>query len=345
MSSTAQMDRPVDADAPKRRWAGLNIRAENLASGVVLVGLVIVLSVVSPAFLSFSNFLDIARVVAITGVIAAGMTLVIITAGIDLSVGSTVGLVGAVTASLVAGSASNSPFVTDFKLPVSLAVLVGLAVGSAIGFLNGLIITKTRIEPFMATLGTMIFVRGLVYLFTGGYPIHFDPMPHDFAFIGQGAVLGIPTPVWLFAIVVAALWWASRRMSVGRAIYAIGGNPEAARLSGLKVDRTKIFVYTLLGFLAGLAGIILTSRLASADTVNGQGYELIAISGVVIGGTSLGGGRGSVIGSLIGVFTVGVIQNALNLFGASTQVQYVVTGLVLLLAISLDGIARLRRRT
>jgi ribose/xylose/arabinose/galactoside ABC-type transport system permease subunit len=338
------MDRTAP-DAPKRTGAALHIRAENVASGVVLVGLVIVLSLVSPAFLSFSNFLDIARVVAITGIIAAGMTLVIITGGIDLSVGSTVGLVGAVTSALVAGSASNSAFVTDFKLPVPLAVLVGLAVGSAIGFVNGWIITKTRIEPFMATLGSMIFVKGLLYLFTGGYPIHFHPMPEGFAFIGQGSVLGIPTPVVLFAIVVAALWWASRRMSVGRAIYAIGGNPEAARLSGLKVVRTKIFVYTLLGFLAGLSGIILASRLGSADTVNGQGFELVAISGVVIGGTSLVGGRGSVIGSLIGVFTVGVIQNALNLFGASTQVQYVVTGLVLLLAISLDGITRLRRRT
>jgi ribose/xylose/arabinose/galactoside ABC-type transport system permease subunit len=344
VSSTAQLDRQV-VEAPKRGLARLNIQVENIASGVVLVGLVIVLSIVSPAFLSFSNFLDIARVVAITGIIAAGMTLVIITGGIDLSVGSTVGLVGAVTASLVANSASNSDFVTDFKLPVPLAALVGLAVGSLIGFINGLIITKTKIEPFMATLGSMIFVKGLLYLFTGGYPVDFQPMPHDFAFIGQGAMLGIPTPVWLFAVVVAALWWISRRMSVGRAIYAIGGNPEAARLSGLKVERTKIYVYTLLGFLAGLAGIILTSRLASATTVSGAGYELIAISGVVIGGTSLVGGRGSVIGSLIGVFTVGVIQNALNLFGASTQVQYVVTGLVLLLAISLDGIARRRRRT
>jgi ribose/xylose/arabinose/galactoside ABC-type transport system permease subunit len=343
VSSTAQLDRQV-VEAPKRGLARLNIQVENIASGVVLVGLVIVLSIVSPAFLSFSNFLDIARVVAITGIIAAGMTLVIITGGIDLSVGSTVGLVGAVTASLVANSASNSDFVTAFKLPVPLAVLVGLAVGSLIGFINGLIITKTKIEPFMATLGSMIFVKGLLYLFTGGYPVNFQPMPRDFAFIGQGALLGIPTPVWLFAVVVVALWWISRRMSVGRAIYAIGGNPEAARLSGLKVERTKIYVYTLLGFLAGLAGIVLTSRLASATTVNGTGYELIAISGVVIGGTSLVGGRGSVIGSLIGVFTVGVIQNALNLFGASTQVQYVVTGLVLLLAISLDGIARRRRR-
>ncbi|NJC67621.1 ABC transporter permease [Planosporangium flavigriseum] len=303
------------------------------------------MSIVSPAFLSFSNFLDIARVVAITGIIAAGMTLVIITGGIDLSVGSTVGLSGAVTASLVANSASNSAFVTDFKLPVPLAVLVGLAVGALIGFINGLIITKTKIEPFMATLGSMIFIKGLLFLFTGGYPITFKPMPRDFAFIGQGALLGIPTPVWAFAIVVAALWWVSRRMTVGRAIYAIGGNPEAARLSGLKVDRTKIFVYTLLGFLAALAGIVLTSRLASATTVNGAGFELIAISGVVIGGTSLVGGRGSVVSSLIGVFTVGVIKNALDLFGASTQVQYVVTGLVLLAAISLDGLARRRRRS
>jgi ribose/xylose/arabinose/galactoside ABC-type transport system permease subunit len=344
VSITERTERST-GQAPKRVRERIHIRAENVASSIVLLGLVIALSVVSPAFLSISNFLDIARVVAITGIIAAGMTLVIITGGIDLSVGSTVGLTGAVTSALVAGSASNSAFVGDFKLPMPLAVLVGLAVGSAVGFVNGYIITKTRIEPFMATLGTMIIVRGLVYLFTGGYPILFHPMPDDFAFIGQGAVFGIPTPVVLFAIVVAALWWASRRMAIGRVIYAIGGNPEAAWLSGLKVVRTKIFVYTLLGFLAGLSGIILASRLGSADTINGQGYELIAISGVVIGGTSLVGGRGSVIGSLIGVFIVGVIQNALNLLGASTEIQYVVTGLVLLLAISIDGIVRRRRPT
>ncbi|SDZ42664.1 ribose ABC transporter membrane protein [Micromonospora pattaloongensis] len=344
MSSTAQLDRQV-VEAPKRGLARLNIQLENIASGIVLVLLVIVLGAVSPAFLSFSNFLDIARVVAITGIIAVGMTLVIITGGIDLSVGSTVGLVGAVTASLVAGSVSDNALVSGVKLPVPLAVLVGLAVGALIGLINGLIITRTKIEPFMATLGTMIFVKGLLYLYTGGYPITFDPMPHGYAFLGQGAMFGVPTPVVFFAVAVAVLWWLSRRMSVGRAIYAIGGNPEAARLSGLKVDRTKVFVYTLLGLLAGLAGIILTSRQASADTVIGTGFELIAISGVVIGGTSLTGGRGSVIGSLIGVFIVGVIQNALNLFGASTQIQYVVTGLVLLLAISLDGIARRRRRT
>jgi ribose/xylose/arabinose/galactoside ABC-type transport system permease subunit len=332
----------VDAKPARRRP---HLRVENVASGAVLLALVAVLSVVSPAFLSISNFLDIARVVAITGIIAAGMTLVIITGGIDLSVGSTVGLAGAVTSALVAGSAGNSAFVTAFKLPVPLAVLAGLAVGAAVGFVNGWIITKTRIEPFMATLGSMIFVRGLVYLYSGGYPILFHPMRRDFAWLGQGSVLGIPTPVVLFAAVVLALWWVSRRMALGRAIYAIGGNQEAAWLSGLRVVRTKLFVYTLVGFLAGLSGIILASRLGSADTINGQGYELIAISGVVIGGTSLSGGRGSVVGSLIGVFIVGVIQNALNLFGASTQIQYVTSGLVLLIAISIDGVARLRRRS
>jgi len=197
----------------------------------------------------------------------------------------------------------------------------------------------------MATLGTMIFVRGLVYLFTGGFPVNFDHMPASFAWFGQGAVLDVPTPVIFFAVVVAALWWATRRMAFGRGIYAIGGNQEAARLSGIKVDRIKILVYTILGVLSALSGIILASRLGSADSINGQGYELTAISAVVIGGTSLSGGRGSVIGSLVGIFTVGVIQNALNLFGASTQVQYLVTGLVLLLAISLDGIVRRRRRS
>jgi ribose/xylose/arabinose/galactoside ABC-type transport system permease subunit len=346
VNSIAQED-PAVAEAPKAPKSPrvrLHLRAESIPSATVLLGLVIVLSIVSPAFLSVSNFLDIARVVSITGIIAVGMTLVVITGGIDLSVGSTVGLVGAVTAALVAGSTSHS-FVGDFKLPVPLAMLVGLAVGSAVGFVNGWLITKTRIEPFMATLGTMIFVRGLLYLFTGGYPVNFESTPEQFAWLGQGSVLSIPSPVIFFALVAAVLWWVSRRMTFGRAIYAIGGNQEAAWLSGVKVARTKILIYTLLGFLAGLSGIILASRLDSADTVNGQGYELIAISGVVIGGTSLAGGRGSIVGSLVGVFTVGVIQNALNLFGAPTQVQYLVTGLVLLLAISLDGIVRRRRRT
>jgi ribose/xylose/arabinose/galactoside ABC-type transport system permease subunit len=329
---------------PRSPHVKLRVAPELAVSGLVLLALLAVLSVTAPGFLSVSNLLDVTRVVSITGVIAVGMTLVILAGGIDLSVGATAGLTGAVTASLVTGAQGSSQFITSFKLPVGLAVLVGLAVGALIGFVNGWIITKTRIEPFMATLGSMIFVQGLVYMVTGGGPITFERLPDGFAWLGQGTVLGVPVPVLIFALVAAAVWWASRRMSFGRHIYAIGGNQEAAWLSGIDVVRTKIAVYTMLGLLAGLAGIVLASRLSGASPNNGSNYALIAIAGVVIGGTSLVGGRGSVAGSLIGVFILGVIQNALNLYGASTQVQNVVSGLVLIIAISIDGYFRQRKR-
>ncbi len=335
----------------RRRLAGgararLRVPREYAVSSATLLGLVVVLGLVSPHFLTVSNFADIARVVAITGIMAAGMTFVIVTGsgGIDLSVGSTLALAAVVSSAFLSGTYSNSAFVTEFRLPVIAAVLLGLLVGSAVGLLNGLIITRTGIEPFIATLGTMILVRGLVYLLTGGFPILFRTMPTDFAWLGRGYALGIPAPTVIFALVIVVSWWIARRTTLGRAIYAIGGNEEAARLSGVAVRRTKLLAYTFLGLLAGLSGIILTSRVGSAEPISGTGTELTVIAGVVIGGTSLAGGRGSVIGTVFGVFILGVVQNALNLLGVSTDYQLVSTGILLVAAVSIDGYIRTRRR-
>lgn len=330
---------------PARSRLKVRLPAEHAVSTATLLALIVVLGLVAPGFLTFGNFMDVARVVSIIGIMAAGMTFVILTGGIDLSVGSTFALTGAVTSALVVGAYSDSPFVTEFRLPVPLAVAVGLGVGAAIGFANGFIIARTRIEPFMATLGTMIFVRGLVYLFTGGYPVLFEsPINPQFAWIGQGYVLGVPTPVVMFGVIIVVCWWISRRTTFGRAVYATGGNEQATWLSGLNIGRTKILAYTLLGLLAGLSGIILSSRVAAASPVAGVGYELDVIAGVVIGGTSLFGGRGTVVGTVLGVFIMGVIVNALNLLGVSTDFQYLSRGLLLVAAVSIDGYVRARRQ-
>lgn len=339
----------MEASQPVRRpfWTSLrgSVPPELAVSGTTLIVLILVLGLVAPNFLAVTNFIDIARVVSIIGIMAAGMTLVILTGGIDLSVGSTFALGGAITSALVVGSYSDSPNVGDFKLVVPLAVLAGLLVGAAIGFANGWIITKTRIEPFMATLGTLIFVRGLVYLFTGGFPVLFrPPMDPGFAWIGQGFIFGLPVPTVIFVAVVAVVWWVARRTTFGRSVYAIGGNEQAAWLSGIHVARTKIFAYTTLGSLAALSGIVLASRLAASSPTSGLTYELDVIAAVVIGGTSLAGGRGSVLGTVIGVFILGVVANALNLLGVSTDLQNISRGMLLVAAVGIDGYFRTRRR-
>jgi ribose/xylose/arabinose/galactoside ABC-type transport system permease subunit len=319
-------------------------RSEYLVTGVSLVLVVVVFSVLSPAFLSVGNFLDVARVVSIIGIMAMGMTIVMLIGGIDLSVGSTLALAGAVAASLVPGSYSDSALVGAIKIPVVAAVLIGLLIGGTIGLANGFLVAKSRIEPFIVTLGSMVFVRGLTYLYTGGYPVLFKPMPPGFAWMGQGYVWGLPTPVIFFVIVTCACFWLTTRTTLGRSLYAIGGNEEASRLSGIAVFRVKMVAYTVIGVLAALSGVILASRVAAGSPLAGVGYELDVIASVVIGGTSLQGGRGSVIGTLIGVFILGVIANGLNILGIPTYSQYVVKGLVLIAAVGLDGYFRKRER-
>jgi ribose/xylose/arabinose/galactoside ABC-type transport system permease subunit len=315
---------------------------EQVIPALSLVVLIVVLSLLSPAFLTVGNFLDIARVVAIEGVMAVGMTLVILTGGIDLSVGSTFALAGAVTASMVAGSYTEAPIMVAFRLPVQLAIVVGAAVGGLVGLCNGFIVAKSRVEPFIVTLATMVIVRGLCYLYTGGYPIIFRPMPATFEWVGQGYFLGLPTPTVFFGVIVIAGLWVARRTTLGRSIYAIGANEHACYYSGINVQRVKVLCYTIAGMLAALSGIVLASRVGAASPTAGIGYELDVIAGVVIGGTSLSGGRGSVLSTVLGVFILGVITNGLNILGLSAYYQYVAKGLLLIIAVALDAYLRKR---
>jgi ribose/xylose/arabinose/galactoside ABC-type transport system permease subunit len=315
---------------------------DQLVPALFLLVLVIGLSLLSPNFLSVSNFLDIARVVSIIGIMAIGMTLVILTRGIDLSVGATFAIAACVTASFVPGSFSDAPTSIGINLPTPIAIAAGLLVGAGIGFVNGFIIAKSRVEPFIVTLATMTFVRGLTYLYSGGFPTIFRPMPPAFGWVGQGFEFGLPTPTIFFALVIAFGFWLTRGTTFGRSIYAIGGNEAAARLSGIDVRRVKILTYSIMGALAALSGIILSSRVAAAEPTAGLGYELDVIAGVVIGGTSLLGGRGSIISTVLGVFILGVISNGLNIVGVATYYQLVVKGLLLIVAVGLD--AQLRRK-
>ncbi|MGG3738618.1 ABC transporter permease [Aeribacillus pallidus] len=287
--------------------------------------LCIVLSVLSDNFLTMNNWLNILRQVSINALIAFGMTFVILTGGIDLSVGSVLALASALTAGMMASG-------TD---PV-LAMLLGVLAGLVMGALNGIIITKGRVAPFIATLATMTIFRGATLVYTDGRPITGFTDSVAFQMIGRGYFLGIPVPVLLMLVIFGLLMFVLRKTTFGRHTYAIGGNEEASRLSGLRVDRIKIWVYSLTGGLSALAGIILTSRLNSAQPTAGTAYELDAIAAVVLGGTSLSGGRGWIFGTFVGALIIGVLNNGLNLLNVSSFYQQVIKGAVILLAVILD---------
>jgi ribose transport system permease protein len=253
------------------------------------------------------------------------MTFVILTGGIDLSVGSILALSGAVTATLLAAGVD----------PV-LAVAAGLAVGAILGAFNGLIISKGKVAPFIATLATMTIFRGLTLMFTDGKPVTGLGDSTFFQMLGKGYFMGIPVPAITMMISFVILYLILKKTTFGRRVYAVGGNEEAAILSGIKADRIKIYVYSLTGFLSALAGVILMSRLNSAQPTAGSMYELDAIAAVVLGGTSLTGGRGWIVGTLIGALIIGVLNNGLNLLGVSSFFQQVVKGGVILLAVLMD---------
>lgn len=279
----------------------------------------------SPNFLTIDNILNVLRQVSINGLIAFGMTFVILTGGIDLSVGSIFALSSALSAGMMVGGMD----------PI-LAVLCGVLLGAMMGTVNGLAITKGKVAPFIATLATMTVYRGLTLVYTEGKPITGLSDAVSFQMIGKGYFFGIPFPIIIMLVSFAILLVVLQNTTFGRGIYAIGGNEEASRLSGLKVDGIKIGVYTISGAMAALAGIILTSRLNSAQPTAGTSYELDAIAAVVLGGTSLAGGRGRIVGTLIGVLIIGVLNNGLNLLGVSSFYQQVVKGGVILLAVLLD---------
>ncbi|SIR52739.1 ribose ABC transporter membrane protein [Halanaerobium kushneri] len=293
-------------------------------TGIGLLVLVIVLSFMSPYFLTIPNLLNVVRQVSIIAVISFGMTMVILTGGIDLSVGSMLAFSGAVAAGMMVNSGLN----------VFLAILIGLAAGTALGLFNGLAVAKAKLPAFIVTLAMMTVARGFTLIYTNGRPISgFD---ETFRFFGAGYLGRIPIPVVIMFILLIVIYILLKKTPFGRYIYAIGGNETATKLSGINTDKIKIAVYALNGFLAAVSGIILTSRLNSAQPMAGEGYELDAIAAVVLGGTSLSGGSGGVIGTIIGALIIAVLNNGLNLLNVSSFYQLVAKGAVILLAVFLD---------
>ncbi len=293
--------------------------------GIVLAFLVLmaVLAVLSPAFLTVSNLFNVAQQVSINAIMAAGMTFVILTAGIDLSVGSVLALSGAVMAGLLSTGK-----------PVLLGIVGGLAVGTLLGLINGIVITRGKVQPFIATLAMLTIARGLTLVYTDGRPI--TGLPEAFVWLGAGDVGRVPVPVIIMALVFGAAYVILTQTPLGRYVYAIGGNEEAARLSGVNVPFVKTLVYATSGLLSAVSAIVITGRLNSAQPTAGAGYELDAIAAVVLGGTTLAGGEGSVLGTLLGAFIIGVLNNGLNLLNVSSFYQQVVKGVVILLAVLLD---------
>ncbi|WP_188206812.1 ABC transporter permease subunit [Alkalibacillus aidingensis] len=290
-----------------------------------LLVIVIALTIMSPQFISIDNLLTVLRQVTIIALLAFGMTFVILTGGIDLSVGSTLALAGALTAGFMASGMD----------PI-LAVLLGVLAGAIMGAFNGVIIAKGKVAPFIATLATMTIFRGLTLVYTDGRPVTGFTDSEAFDLIGRGYLFGIPIPVIIMFVIFFILLFILKKTVFGRHVYALGGNEEASILSGIKVNRVKIWVYLLTGALSALAGIILTSRLGSASPNAGFTYELDAIAAVVLGGTSLSGGRGWIFGTLVGALIIGVLNNGLNLLGVSSNYQQIVKGGVILLAVLLD---------
>jgi len=288
-----------------------------------LLAMVVLLWALTPHFLTISNLLNVAEQATIIAIIAVGMTFVILTGGIDLSVGSVLAFSGVVMASSL-----------QHSVPLPLGLAIGLGVGLTCGLVNGMLITVGRLPPFIATLGMMSVARGAALMFTEGRPI--SGFSETFRALATDEVLRIPAPVLIMIGVYLMAHFVLGRTKLGRYTYAIGGNEEAALLSGINVRLYKTIVYGLAGMLAGLAAILLTARLNSAQPIAGMNYELDAIAATVIGGTSLLGGEGTVIGTLIGALIMAVLRNGLNLLGVSSFIQQVVIGSVIILAVLID---------
>jgi len=283
--------------------------------------------------MTVGNMIDIIRVNSIKGIMSIGMTYVLLTGGIDLSVGSTFAVAGAVTASFVTGSYSDYITSNLFKCNTFIAIFIGLAAAAVIGLINGLVIVKLKVEPFIATLAMMTFGRGITYLYTGGYPINFKPVPDDFAWFGKGYFGILPVPALVFILVIFLGGYLLKYTKYGRSLFAIGGNKEAAELSGIAVERNVCLTYVIMAVFAGIAGIIMTSRVASASAVAGESYEMDIIASVVLGGTLQSGGVGSITGTVIGVFIFGIIENGLNILGMPTYFKLLIKGIVIIFAL------------
>lgn len=305
-------------------------------SVLALALMVIALALMTDKFFTVDNSLNVLRQICANLCLSIGMTIIILSGGIDLSVGSMLALSGAVAAGLLKNGVVIPGTDVFIEVTVSGAILAGLIVGTALGWFNGFVITRFKLPPFVATLGMLSIARGLTMLWTGGFPI--TRLGDSFGFMGSGHFIGIPMPVLISAALIAVFVVLMKRTRFGRNVYAVGGNEKAATLSGLNVNRIKLLVYTLGGTLSGVAGLLVTARLDSATPNAGLSYELDSIAAVVIGGTSLNGGRGSIMGTVLGCLIIGVLNNGLVLLEVSPFWQQVIKGLVILVAVALDKV-------
>lgn len=300
---------------------------DNMGILAALIILCMILSIfpgTSEYFLTVKNLFNVLRQISTNLLLACGMTMVIILGGIDLSVGSVIALSGVIAAGCV----------SRYGMPIAPSMIVGILIGVIFGLFNGFVISKTTIPPFIVTLATMNIARGLAGVYTGGSPVRV--VSKEWQWIGAGYAAGIPVPVIIMAIIFIISLLILNRTKIGRYIYAVGGNDMAARFSGINVSKVKFFVYTYSGIMAGLAGIILGSRMYSGQPTAGEGAEMDAIAAVVVGGTSMAGGSGKLGGTLIGALIIGILNNGLNLMNVNSFWQTVVKGVVILLAVTID---------
>lgn len=320
----------VPAVTKKRsRWmTGVNkYFKDNFGIIIALFVLIVFLSLnpmTSGAFFTVKNMFNVLRQISTNLYLACGMTMVIILGGIDLSVGSIIALSGV----LAAGCVSR------YNLPMPVAMLVGVLVGLMVGMFNGAVIAKTTIPPFIVTLATMNIAKGFAYVYTGGSPVRV--VTKEWQFLGAGYIGPVPTPVVLLIAILIITGLIMNKSKMGRHIYAVGGNSQAAEFSGIHVQKVKFFVHSFIGIMAGVAGIVLASRMYSGQPTAGEGAEMDAIAAVVVGGTSMSGGSGKIGGTIIGGFIIGILNNGLNLMNVNSFWQYVVKGVVILLAVFLD---------
>jgi len=319
----------------RKRFAGAVLLLLKLRAVLVLVVLLALFSALTPDFLTANNLSILAKHVAINAILAVGTTWVIITGGIDLSVGSIAGLAG-----MVAGGLLTTGF-GGHALSVWLAIPAALLVSSIVGLLNGVLVTRLGVAPFIATLGTLYIARGAALLSSGGktFPDLAGTAATGstgFSAIGQSFLFGLPLPVWMMLIIAAVAAVIANRTPFGRHVYAVGGNQRAARLAGIRVERVTLLTYIFSSLCAGLVGLIIASQLESAHPATGESFELNAIAAVVLGGTSLMGGRGSISGSLIGAFVIGALADGLVMMGVSEFWQIVIKGIVIVLAVTVD---------
>lgn len=297
-----------------------------LTTVIALIILIAVITIINSNFLTANNLLNLLLQVTSNALIAFGMTFVILTGGIDLSVGSILALSSALTAGLLGSG-----------MPVALAILISLILGCILGMMNGLLISYGKLAPFIVTLATMTIFRGATLVYTNGNPITKGLSDTFlFQFLGQGYIVGIPFPVIIMFIVFIVLYVLLHKTAFGKSVYAIGGNEKAAYISGVKLNKVKIIIYSISGIMASISGLIITSRLSSAQPTAGASYEMDAIAAVVLGGTSLSGGKGRILGTLIGALIIGVLNNGLNIIGVSAFWQQVVKGVVILIAVLID---------